>query len=214
MMMALLMITPRWWPPRTLGSILAQGELQVGGTSLAMSREVPRNNWIRALIKFIQKRRFGEYLFRCETSFRDKRSITSVDATWYGGGGHSEKGDRRSVDRLWWWRWWGTFILLDNQIERNRQAKLTLQVWFESGICTACDGAAGDITGQDSEVTKETQRVLTRYIDILDISILLSCWLTTIIWYCTKNFDQYGIQWWPRTLLYLSLCWNDTETGN
>ena len=93
MMMALLMITPRWWPPRTLGSILAQGELQVGGTSLAMSREVPRNNWIRALIKFIQKRRFGEYLFRCETSFRDERSIASVDATWYGGGGHSEKGE-------------------------------------------------------------------------------------------------------------------------
>ena len=118
-----------------------------------MSREVLHNNCIRALIKFIQKWRFGEYLFRCETSFRDKRSIASVDATWYGGGGHSEKGDRRSVDRLWWWRWWGTFILLDNQIERNRQAKLTLQVWFESGICTACDGAAGDITGQDSEVT-------------------------------------------------------------
>ena len=66
-------------------------------------------------------------------------------------------------------------ILLDNQIKRNRQTKSAMQVWFESGICTACDGAAGDITGQDSEVTKETQRVVTRYIDILDISILLSC---------------------------------------
>ena len=50
-----------------------------------------------------------------------------------------------------------------------------MQVWFESGICTACDGSAGDITGQDSEVTKETQKVVTRYSDILDILILLSC---------------------------------------
>ena len=191
-MMALLMITPRWWPPRTLGSILAQGELQVGGTSLAMSREVLHNNWnrIRALTSFIQKWPFEEYLFRCETSFRDKRSIASVDATWYGGGGHSEKGEEHwqivvvvVVRNIFCW------TLSSGQSDR-KESPGKMQVWFESGICTACDGSAGDITGQDSEVTKETQRLVTRYIDILDILILLSCWFTTIIWYCTQKLQS------------------------
>lgn len=44
------------------------------------------------------------------------------------------------------------------------------KVWFESGICTACDGSAGDITGQDSEVRVGNTAAESNWADGTDVT--------------------------------------------